>query len=95
MLKSIGARQGRCHFAKGADYIKGDGLRWLKGEQGSRQILIDVYLQNIKPEYKGKVYWVLLPMGAEPPSIDQIASVPTVKESRLSPWAAQSSVRQR
>jgi hypothetical protein len=59
---------------KGADYIKGDGLRWLKGEQGSRQILIDVYLQNIKPEYKGKVYWVLLPMGAEPPSIDQIAS---------------------
>jgi LPXTG-motif cell wall-anchored protein len=59
---------------QGAQYIMPDGISWFKEEDGSRQILVDVRLQNINPDYKGKVYWVLLPMGAEEPIIDQIAA---------------------
>ncbi|MCQ1529470.1 InlB B-repeat-containing protein [Lutispora saccharofermentans] len=41
---------------------------------GSKQAEVKVKLQNIGDDYKGKVYWVLLPEGAARPSIEQVAA---------------------
>ena len=40
---------------------------------GSKQVEVKVNLQNIDNDRKGKVYWVLLPDTAAPPSIEQVA----------------------
>ena len=41
---------------------------------GSKQVQIKVKLKNIQADRKGKVYWALLPDGASPPGIEQVAA---------------------
>lgn len=41
---------------------------------GSKQVQIKVKMQNIDEERQGRVYWVLLPDGASPPTIEQVAA---------------------
>ena len=78
----------------GAQLIKGDGIRCVNEDEGSRQIRVEVSLQNIKAGYKGKVYWVLLPWTQRNQASVRLLKARMVTANPLSQQAVLNSIRQ-